>query len=210
MIDMGKDLQQAFEDGYKKGFADGQSQQGIDKDRLVRDLNQYTIKAYDCCCTKDDIEDYQGSHNIKVSYILQGFYEVLEILEEQPTLDVPDTNVGKMPQSYKDRLIEYLKGGLEFEEIQFGEKAIEVINTYRRILAFVDSQPTSDGWIPVSERLPSRSNEYWATIKIRGNYYVRKVDFDSFTKKWHGWVRDGDEVIAWQEEVIPQPYKESE
>lgn len=135
MIDIGKDLQQAFEDGYKKGFADGQSQQGIEKDRLVELLKNKIESA-------DGWKDYQ--------------------------------------LAFKD------------------------------LLAWVNQQPTTDGWIPCSERLPSRSNEYWATIKIRGNYYVRKVDFNSSIKKWHGWVRDGDEVIAWQEEVIPQPYKESE
>lgn len=155
----------------------------IDEKKLIEDLQDWQLDLIPLMTYED-------------SDVFRILEEVVRKIEEQPTV---------RPQGIdKDRLIEEISNGYEQEvgklKMISVDKAVKIIN----------QQPTTDGWIPVSERLPSRSNEYWATIKIRGNYYVRKVDFNSFTKKWHGWVRNGDEVVAWQEEVIPQPYKESE
>lgn len=139
MIDMGKDLQQAFEDGYKKGFADGQSQptiqpQGIDKDRLIEEFKKELawIESY---CVRDE-----------------------------------------------DRYIEGAMGGLA--------KAIELVN----------QQPTTDGWIPVSERLPEE--DMWCLITYQSGG-VEKVKYCTSDN----WGQNDEHIIAWQ--PLPPAYKES-
>ena len=87
----------------------------------------------------------------------------------------------------EDRYIEGAMGGLA--------KAIDVAN----------QQPTSDGWIPVSERLPEEDVDVLITTSW-GALYIAWIckgvwntdDFDC----------EDDEVIAWQS--LPPTYKESE
>ena len=77
MIDIGRDLQQAFEDGYKKGFADGQSQptiqpQGIDKDRLIEELKE---------------ESKFALYEMEEPKIYAGIEIAIEVVNDQPTSD---------------------------------------------------------------------------------------------------------------------------
>jgi hypothetical protein len=67
---------------------------------------------------------------------------------------------------------------------------------------------SSDGWIPVSERLPSKEEiEEWATflvtIRVRGKYDI--MDFCLFGTDGKWLVSEGREVIAWKRQTPYQP-----
>lgn len=65
-----------------------------------------------------------------------------------------------------------------------------------------------NGWIPCSERLPSREEvEEWATflvtIRVHGKYEIMDFCLFGTDGKWH--VSEGKEVIAWKRQMPYQP-----
>lgn len=70
----------------------------------------------------------------------------------------------------------------------------------------------SDGWIPVSERLPEKSDIYLATFTENGKNYVERFYY-SVINGWMmpvSWQDEGhiDKFVAWQ--PLPEEYKEVE
>lgn len=125
-----------------------------------------------------------------------AYESFIDDIEEAPTIQ---------PQGIdKDRLIEFLKEQLrDWEDMKFryvngadcGLSAIE------DVLEWVNQQPTSDGWIPVSERLPEE--DMWCLITYQSGG-VEKVKYCTA----NNWGQNDDHIIAWQ--PLPPAYKESE
>ena len=80
------------------------------------------------------------------------------------------------------------------------------------LMELISSDIEASGWIPVSERLPSESDNYLCTIPLdadetytevltfhKGRFYE---DDDEWGAIYH------DDVLAWM--PLPKPYKESE
>lgn len=104
----------------------------------------------------------------------------------------------------KDRLIEFLKKEHEYWEgmnqrsvigADCGSDAIGIV------LGWVNQQPTTDGWIPVSERLPDEN--MWCLVTYQSGE-VEKVKYCTT----NNWGQNDECITAWQ--PLPQPYKESE
>jgi len=117
-----------------------------------------------------------------------------------------------------DKLIEKLKSKRRSAEHKVWN---EVINM---LIHIINQQPTTDGWIPVSERLPKEKGWYqcscygperWSKGLVRDLYWYPSLQqfvdnirysengFDDIKRwYWTEWVK------AWQ--PLPQPYKESE
>lgn len=58
----------------------------ISRSALLKTLNEYVEKAYDCGGIDDEnVIEYQQTHDDKSAYIIQGFNEVYELLEDVPT-----------------------------------------------------------------------------------------------------------------------------
>ena len=59
----------------------------ISRSALLKTLNEYVEKAYDCGGIDDEnVIEYQKTHKDKSAYIIQGFSEVYELLEDVPTV----------------------------------------------------------------------------------------------------------------------------
>jgi hypothetical protein len=100
-----------------------------------------------------------------------------------------------------DKLIE------ELEELEDAYRFYhdEAARGFASAICKVNDQPTSDGWIPVSERLPDMENVLGTTEECE----IKMVWYNPNLKKWFGSpVVHIENVIAWQ--PLPQPYKESE
>ncbi len=70
----------------------------------------------------------------------------------------------------------------------------------------------NSGWIPVSERLPEKSDIYLATFLEEGKRYVERFYYSDFMGCWMmpvAWQDEGriENIIAWQ--PLPEPWKES-
>lgn len=132
----------------------------------------------------------------------------------------------------KDRLIEELKKELHDAKAWCKNSQADkgVCIGLAKAIEIANQQPTSDGWIPVSERLPKNGQRVltietlsWDSPNDRcvreAYYYKEKFDYYS------GWEGEGfyrernschedyhyskiGKVHAWQ--PLPQPYKESE
>jgi len=77
-------------------------------------------------------------------------------------------------------------------------------------LPFVNPQEPKTGWIPVSERLPEKSDRYLAYIVNRKDdklQYIMTCDY--LVDGYWNWFPDAesasDNVIAWM--PLPEPYK---
>lgn len=58
----------------------------ISRSALIKTLNEYVTKAYDCGgIDGENVIEYQQTHDDKSAYIIQGFNEVYELLEDVPT-----------------------------------------------------------------------------------------------------------------------------
>ena len=166
----------------------------IDEKKLIKDLMRTPHLGY----YDEDIKAYIDCVSL---------YTITNIIKNQPTTQ---------PQGIdKDRLIEFLKKEHEYWEgmnqrsvigADCGSDAIGIV------LGWVNQQPTSDGWIPVSERLPEKedlSDDGFVLVQEgQGAMFKGRYDVDMST-----WYDDVgltfyNGVIAWQ--PLPQPYKESE
>ncbi len=93
-----------------------------------------------------------------------------------------------------------LQGCLDFRQLA------EWLKDYKRLI----EQEPQTGWIPVSERLPKKSGDYWCTFggtNLTGSdYYTTESDakkiFDD-PEEYTGWRAQN--VIAWM--PLPEPYK---
>ena len=88
------------------------------------------------------------------------------------------------------------------------DKAIEIVNQLAEEYSSKSSGLENDGWIPCSERLPSREEvEEWATflvtIRVHGKYEIMDFCLFGTDGKWH--VSEGKEVIAWKRQMPYQP-----
>lgn len=174
--------------------------QGIDKDRLIEALVKYEYSLTDNTIITIDDKAYRGMRNALVA--------VRNIINQQPITDVPDTNVGEIPQSYKDRLLKELMrtDHLNYYDYDIGAY-IQCIPVYA-VIHIINQQPTTDGWIPVSSgKLPSETECVLVTTCYGEVNEVSYKDRWCYGDEMYEWY-DDDEVIAWQ--PLPQPYKESE
>jgi hypothetical protein len=74
----------------------------------------------------------------------------------------------------------------------------------REIAEYMEQQLTN-GWIPVSERLPEFNSIYFL-VTTQGKYAVDRAWF--LNGKWFyvNSTREREDIIAWQ--PLPEPYKE--
>ena len=107
--------------------------------------------------------------------------------------DVPDTNVGDM---ISRQGVLRLLNAVPSEE--FATKAM--------LISGVNALPSAQGWIPCSERLPERYDNYLITTKDED------TDIGTFHPEFKQWSicdADGfmltDGVLAWQ--PLPKPWK---
>lgn len=85
-------------------------------------------------------------------------------------------------------------------------------SNYDMLIDFIDNyfdnqQPTTDGWIPCSERLPRKSDYYDIMANI--DEQPRLVMSVFYYASKERWSRYHDNIISWREHS-PQPYKEGE
>lgn len=101
------------------------------------------------------------------------------------------------------------------------EKAIKVLKTFDcgidkdlydaiEVTVPILEQQLTNGWIPVSERLPEKSDVYLATFLEEGKRYVERFYYSDFMG-WMmpvAWQDEGriENIIAWQ--PLPEPYRE--
>ena len=67
-------------------------------------------------------------------------------------------------------------------------------------------------WIPCSERLPKKSGRYIVTIESKSaNIKERFIDTAIYIVAKHsrGWMADAN-IVAWQLQPLPEPFKEIE
>ncbi len=145
-----------------------------------------------------------------------AYESFIDDIEEAPTIQ---------PQGIdKDRLIEELKHLRTYEHEVFRNGYCEDITCFEDadVIRIINQQPTTDGWIPVSERLPEEDGKYLCTDKngfvsefgfSNDLYSVDNYYFNHYKGKkkkgFYKWSRT--EIVnltAWQ--PLPQPYKESE
>ena len=131
-------------------------------------------------------------------------HKMLEFLNEQPTVQ---------PQGIdKDRLLKELMrtDHLNYYDYDIGAY-IECIPVYA-VIHIINQQPTTDGWIPCSERLPEKedlSDDGFVLVQ-EGQGAMFKGRYDTDMSTWYDDVGldFSHGVVAWQ--PLPQPYKESE
>lgn len=75
-----------------------------------------------------------------------------------------------------------------------------------KIIGTIDRQSKVDGWIPVSERLPEKSNSYEVTIEYDNK---QRTGIAYYSTKEHRWSTYTAFVTAWRER-LPEPYKAGE
>lgn len=138
-----------------------------------------------------------------------------ELYEPYKGLDVPCAvvcqNIDDMPTVQpqgidKDRLIRDLNLNTNYGFYGEFTDGSEIAFTLRELIAIINQQPTSDGWIPCSRELPKENGKYFVTIwdEIIGLY----------TTEWHFYNGNftpfvyytNRRILAWQ--PLPQPYKE--
>ena len=125
-----------------------------------------------------------------------AYRSFVEDIDAQPTVQ---------PQGIdKDRLIEFIddiKDNIMYED-EFDEYSpYEIIAIMDELIDFINQQPTSDGWIPVSERLPDEN--MWCLVTYESGE-VEKVKYCAT----NNWGQNDECITAWR--PLPQPYKESE
>lgn len=60
----------------------------ISRSSLLKRLNEYVFDAFDCDgIDGENVVEYQKMHDDNSSYIIQGFNDVYELLEDIPTVD---------------------------------------------------------------------------------------------------------------------------
>ena len=101
-------------------------------------------------------------------------------------------------------LAEHLAG---YAECAFANKDREELE---RVLTEYFESLNSNRWIPVSERLPEKSDVYLATFLEEGKRYVERFYYSDFMG-WMmpiAWQDEGriENILAWQ--PLPEPYKE--
>lgn len=96
----------------------------------------------------------------------------------------------------------------------FGMTSLLIADSLRR-LPFVNPQPKTGHWIPVSERLPEEDGQYLITVKYKhvndsyedvyaeyGEWYDGRWDMFCF-----GHCGEVEEIIAWMPYPLPAPYE---
>jgi hypothetical protein len=82
------------------------------------------------------------------------------------------------------------------------DDACEHDYTHLHFLESIDSAPTINQWIPVTERLPDEYGWYNVTKNIRGACFVMECWF-ALNDGWGS--KDRDTITAWM--PIPKPYR---
>lgn len=85
------------------------------------------------------------------------------------------------------------------------DDACEYDYTHLHFLESIDSAPTINQWIPVTERLPEEDGWYNVTKNTRGAYFVMECWF-ALNGGWE--CNDRDTITAWT--TVLKPYEGSE
>lgn len=77
------------------------------------------------------------------------------------------------------------------------------------VVNFLKSRPSTQQWIPCSERLPEESGEYLVTcLHHSGELWIEVDRFDkNGGNSPYQWWRFDEKVIAWM--PLPEPYKQA-
>ena len=93
---------------------------------------------------------------------------------------------------------------LNKKRIETMEKGQDV-NLIWECLDAVNQVPSSQQWIPCSERLPNDDGNYIVTLSYTEGFKFSFVDIDNFSVYEHQWDVYGSDVIAWM--PLPQSWK---
>lgn len=76
----------------------------ISRSALLKILNDFVFDAFDCDGIDDEnVVEYQKTHDDNSSYIIQGFNDVYELLEDVPTVDaVPVEEIKNLENPYSE------------------------------------------------------------------------------------------------------------
>lgn len=102
---------------------------------------------------------------------------------------------------------------LKYYEAQdyFFSKDMPALHAFRRAISALEQQLTN-GWIPVSERIPEKIYKVTATIrnKLNGYVFVERIRWIENKFWWSNGniVSEKFVVLAWMPDGLPEPYKE--
>lgn len=101
--------------------------------------------------------------------------------------------VESLPKTTDSQLDKVINGSLRFG-----------LYCYQKALEIIQSEDETNGWIPVSERLPKDTGYYQITNEAERVEYLW---YKSSERKWYLFNSDIEHhhVIAWQ--PLPEPYK---
>ena len=90
-----------------------------------------------------------------------------------------------------------------------GSVAIEYADMFQEAIKAIPSADRPQGWIPCSERLPSKSGTYLVTyewVGQSGTKYTEIEVIDFERGRWSDHTRHYEKVTAWM--PLPKPYEE--
>lgn len=161
----------------------------IDGNILIEKINNWRNK------------DFADSNEYTDRVICDVLDSVIEMIYDTDTIQ---------PHGYdKDRLIEELK---KCKNEVTAPADFVWNNAVGVCIATVEEQPTTDGWIPVSERLPEVKKMVLVTYRHTQGFEYNEIAYRGEDGEWYSrsfdWLLDNNSVIAWQ--PLPLAYKESE
>lgn len=191
----------------------------IDEKKLVEDIEELPL-----------IHGRYDHENGNIDFI-DGcsvmYRTILNLIENQPKLDVPDTNVGKMDREFEELevtyppddvctypeyrgkpyfAIKYKENGEHF--VGYGTYKPEVLSQYLRDYFMPLAMPQEPKWIPCSEGLPELNKKVLVTYeKLNRGTLLVGYDKRIITKGGEIWQGKGNRVLAWLDREFPEPYK---
>lgn len=163
------------------------------------------MRLIDADKLKEKIKDHTGllhsNGEGELAYYTKNVL-IMKAIDEAPTIQPHGID--------KDRLIRDLNLNTNYGFYGEFTDGSEIAFTLRELMTIINQQPTSDGWIPVSERLPEDPQmDCYITINNGCTMFTYKGRYssDACWRFLSGYPVDA-EVTAWQPIIKPQPYKE--
>ena len=121
-------------------------------------------------------------------------------IEAQPTVQPQGIDKGRLIEELKKQN----KHAIEIYEKSNDVEFLHYSTALETAIAIADEMPTTDGWIPVSERLPEEDCMCLITAKV---FDKLEIQYVFYQKELDLFICNG-KPMAWM--PLPQPYKESE
>lgn len=166
-------------------FCGGEAEIRVSHD-VIEDFNNMYIE---CTVCRTQTSELDCSAKVSGGVIVyQPDYDPVEVIMEKWNRRVLEA-VTTAEAEIRNNAIE------EFKKMLLKNKVVDK-SVVRRVAEQLKTANTSNGWIPVEERLPETSGSYIADNGI----WVGESKFNAETKKW-----DASKVIAWM--PLPIAYK---